>query len=232
MSLSSIKKISSLLLCSCFICCILMGCGAFSNQDKMAKVGKPLERPEEYLPIDKNKLHQLGETVLTLYPDKPGSPYASMEYTMKTAVLYEQPEDAGIDMNQVLVTGDLVYDLETGIPETAPDVSKLSFLLVDVVIRNPGREYQNITELDVVCRMDEEGKLGWTGYPAYFSMPEEARDELDAYNYHLPVNESMEAWVGWWIDMEQCRKKENLYLALNHGSEEGLGIEAYWELNL
>lgn len=77
--------------------------------------------------------------------------------------------------------------------------------------------------------MNEEGKLGWTGYPAYFSMPEEARDDSDGYNYFLPVGQSMEAKVGWWIDMEQC-KKENLYLSLNHGSEESL--EAYWELKL
>lgn len=228
---SLIKKASSLLLCSSFLCGVLAGCSVTLDQDKYAKVGKPVERPEEQLQTD--KIYQLGETVSTMFPDnlryKPdGYPYASMEYTLQAAALYEHPEEAGIDMGQVLVNGEVCYDLETEVPYD-PDYSQTSFLLCDVLIRNPGIGYPNITELGVVCRMNEEGKLGWTGYPAYFSMPEEARDDSDGYNYFLPVGQSMEAKVGWWIDMEQC-KKENLYLSLNHGSEESL--EAYWELKL
>ena len=40
------------------------------------------------------------------------------------------------------------------------------------------------------------------GYPAYFSKPEEVEDSTDYYNFNLPADQSIDAKVGWWVDLE------------------------------
>ena len=126
--------------------------------------------------------------------------------------------------------GDLLYDMDTEMPVPL-DTSKVSFLLCDVKIKNINLDLDqlNITALDVVCLTADGNELRHTGLPAYFS---EASDELSGqkyYDYELSAGQSMDAKIGWWIDLGQC-KKENLYVMYNFGGD--LDTQRLWKLDL
>ena len=91
------------------------------------------------------------------------------------------------DKAKVLMEGDRLYDIETRIPVSPLDTSKLSFLLCDVSIKNINLDLGelNITELQMACLKPDGKELRSTGLPAYFS---EAADEVDGPKYyHLDI---------------------------------------------
>lgn len=183
------------------------------------------ERPQR---VQEDKIHEFGEAVPLLNPTPQDPKRIGAEYTIKSATLYNTPEEAGLDRNHLLTGEEQRYDLATEMPSPL-DVSKTGFLLCDINVKNIYSEYMNITALTLVHRMDSEQKLKMVGYPAYFAKPEAVEDSTDYYNFNLPVNQSMDAQVGWWVDLEQC-KKENLYLMFNHGGDKE--YQEYWELGL
>lgn len=183
------------------------------------------ERPQQ---VQEDKMHGFEEAVPLLDPTPQDPKRIGAEYTIKSAALYDTPEEAGLDRDQLLTGEEQCYDLVTEMPSPL-DVSKAGFLLCDISIKNIYSEYMNITVLSLVHRMDDDQELKLVGYPAYFAKPEEVEDSADYYNFYLPVNQSMDAQVGWWVDLEQC-KKENLYLMFNHGGDKE--YQEYWELGL
>ena len=91
------------------------------------------------------------------------------------------------DKAKVLMEGNRLYDIETRIPVSPLDTSKLSFLLCDVSIKNINLDLGelNITELQMACLKPDGKELRSTGLPAYFS---EAADEVDGPKYyHLDI---------------------------------------------
>ena len=223
MSEFSRKKVILLIVGICIMCNLLAACSMIP--DKNVKTGETPTRPQYLQP---QNVHQLGEIGTLGNPTLRNEKQIGAEYTIKTATLYENPETAGIDTNQVIKDSEVCYDLSTDIPYT-PDFSKTWFLLCDVSIKNISLEYMNITALSLVYLPGEKEELKRTGLPAFFSKPQEVEDETDYYNFNLPVNKSVDVKIGWWIDMEQC-EKENLYLMLNYGGDKE--FQQYWELGL
>ncbi len=181
--------------------------------------------------FQKDKVVGLGETEPLCFPTNDNPERIGIECTVNAAKLYNTPEEAGLDGTQVRTdTDDLLYDMETEVPVPL-DTSKVSFLLCDVKIKNINLDLGelNITALDVVCLTPDGKELRHSGLPAYFS---EASDEMGGpqyYDFELPVGQSMDAKIGWWIDLEQY-KKENLYVMYNFGGN--LDIQRLWELDL
>ncbi len=225
MAVNEKKKILAIviagMICMSATACSMIGGGGFLGKGN----GESNERPQR---LQEGRLHSMGEAALLAAPTKQDPQLKGAEYTVHTAALYENPEEAGIDTSQILTDGDTHYDLETGEP-TKPDVSKAAFFLCDVTIKNIRLEYMNITELSLVCLPEGSEELKMVGYPAYFSKPEEVEDSTDYYNFNLPADQSIDAKVGWWVDLEECRK-ENLYLMLNYGGDKE--YQEYWKLDL
>lgn len=194
----------------------------------------PWEKSEEIQNrkmFQKDKVVGLGETEPLYFPTNDNPERIGIECTVNAAKLYNTPEEAGLDGTQVRTdAGDLLYDMDTEMPVPL-DTSKVSFLLCDVKIKNINLDLDqlNITALDVVCLTADGNELRHTGLPAYFS---EASDELSGqkyYDYELSAGQSMDAKIGWWIDLGQC-KKENLYVMYNFGGD--LDTQRLWKLDL
>ncbi len=194
----------------------------------------PWEKSEERLSgkvFQEDKVLQLGETEQLGFPTNENPEKIGIECAVKTAKLYQTPEEAGLDGIQVRTEGDLLYDIETELPVVSLDTSKLSFLLCDVNIKNINLDLgeQNITMLGVACLTPDGKELRELGLPAYFSESVDTKDGSHYYNFELPAGQSMDAKVGWWIDLEQY-KKENLYVIYNFGGD--LDIQRLWKLDL
>ncbi len=225
MAVNRKKKILTIVIIGA-VCIFTSACSKIGNIGQFSKEnGESNERPQR---LQEDRLHSLGETALLAAPTKQNPQLKGAEYTVHTAALYENPEAAGIDTSQILTGGDTHYDFETGEP-TEPDVSKAAFFLCDVTIKNIRLEYMNITALSLVCLLEGSEELKMVGYPAYFSKPEEVEDSTDYYNFNLPADKSIDAKVGWWVDLEECRK-ENLYLMFNYGGDKE--YQEYWKLDL
>lgn len=178
-----------------------------------------------------DKVLQMGETEPLCYPTKDDPERIGIEYTVNAAKLYNTPEEAELDKAEVLTEGDLLYDIETEAPVSPLDTSKLSFLLCDVSIKNVNLDLGelNITDLQVAGLKPDGKELRSTGLPAYFS---EAADEMGGPKYYhldIPAGQSVDAKIGWWIDLEQY-KKENLYVTYNLGGV--IYIQRFWKLDL
>lgn len=229
------------------ICVFLPGCSKSTNVKSLEKEGnstkkevsntgkqlrgvdeKPVETLDRVQTLQKDKVHPLGEKAFILLPSNQDMNEA--ECTVHAAKLYRTPEDAGINRNQVLAEGSLHYDMETDMP-TSFDVSKASFLLCDIGIKNINLNPTdtNITLLSLVCLTLDGKELKLVGLPAYFSESIDVPEGSKYYHFELPADQNMDAKVGWWVDPEQC-KKENLYLMYNYRGMEK--IQQYWDLEL
>lgn len=224
----SIKKIIMAVamvgLCSCF----LLAC---SGNGKDANGGKAIKTQDDSQYLGKNNVHTLGEKV-SLVSSTPQDPNTvKMECTVKAATLYDKPEAANIARTQVLTSEDCHLDLKTGMG-TPLDFSKVHFLLCDITIKNIhiGSGDTNITDLSLVYLLPDTKKLvKVAALPAYFSKSQSDVNASDYFHYKLPVGQSMDAKIGWWVDLNEC-KKENLYVMYSYGGDKK--YQQAWKLGL
>lgn len=196
--------------------------GSMQNQEK--KVDTP-DRPQH---LQKDKIHTFGEVVSLAEPTNQDPGRIGAEYTVRAAKFFDNYKEAEIDENQLIKDGEVHYDLNTESPSDF-DISDAGFLLCDITVKNIKSESMNITSITLVCMEEDGNELKMVGFPAYFDKPDEVKDKRDYYNFYLPAGQSMDAKVGWWVDLQQC-KKENLYLVYNYGGDQE--FQQYWELNL
>lgn len=191
---------------------------------------KPDEEPDWGQAMPWDKVLPLRETKALVNPTNNNPERVGIECAVNAAELYKTPKEAGLDDVHVLTDGSLCYDIETSSPRSL-DVSKASFLLCDIGIKNISLDVseQNITSLSLVCLTLDEKELKLVGLPAYFSESVDVKDGSKYYHYELPADQSVDAKVGWWVDLEQC-KKENLYVMYNFRGDEK--IQCIWELDL
>ena len=219
----------------CF-CLFLSGC---SHNTKVNDLGEIIslgekwgEMSDQVETLQNDKAHSLGETALLASPTNQNPERIGAECTVNTATLYKTPGEAGIDETQVSTEGDIHFDFDiaTDIPPSF-DVSKANFLVCDIRMKNINftSDDMNITMLSLVYLMPYEQELKLVGYPAYFSESIDILGNPNYYHFELPVDQSMDAKLGWWVDLEQC-KKENLYVMYNHGGMEE--IQQCWKLEL
>lgn len=211
-----------------FLCVFLSSCSKIGKIDgpNWGKGEGETVNKQQYLQED--KIHALNETAPLKLPTNQNPNRIAAEYTIKTAKLFDEPEEAEIDRKYILMDGDVHYDIKTGIP-AALEENKSSFLLCDVAVENINSEFMNITELSLVYLTPEEKELKLVGLPAYFSESIREGDSKDYYDFEIPAGQSKDMKVGWWVDLEEC-KKENMYLMLNYRGDETL--QQYWKLNL
>lgn len=179
-----------------------------------------------------DKVLQLGETASLGFPTVDNPKRIGAECTVNAAKLYNNPKEAGLDEKKVLTdAGDLLYDIETEIPVSPLDTSKLSFLLCDVSIKNISLDLGelNITMLNVAGLTSDGKELRHTGLPAYYSEAVHEISDRHFYDFDIPAGQSVDIKIGWWIDLEQY-KKENLYVIYNFGGD--YGLQSLWKLDL
>lgn len=222
------KKFLALIIAFGFACLPLTACSLIGN-DAQKNFGKGEEvapyRPQH---LQKDKLHSLRESAPFAHPTNQNKKAVGAEWTVKTATLFKNPQEAGISMDEVLTDNETHYDLQTGEP-SGVDLSKSSFLLCDITIKNISSEYMNITDLSLVYLPERDKELKLVGLPAYFFKPKEVEDSTDYYNFKLPVDKTVDTKVGWWVNLEEC-KKENLYLMFSYGGDSE--YQQFWNLNL
>lgn len=219
------------LICGCILlsACSKNGKGITQNsEDDSGKAIKTQDNPQS---LGKDNVHALGEMASLLDPTPQNPNMVGMECTVKAAALYDKPEAANIARTQVLTSGDCHLDLKTGMP--APlDFSKVHFLLCDVTIKNihTGLGDTNITALSLVYLLPDTKKLVSVAVlPAYFSKSQSDVNASDYFHYKLRVGQSMDAKIGWWVDLDEC-KKENLYVMYNYGGDKK--FQQAWKLDL
>lgn len=214
------------IVCLCFF---LSSCS--KGRSKEQNFGKGAEKtPKRTQYLQKENVHALGNTAPYGEPTNQNPKNIGLEFTVKTAKLFKSAEEAGIDGKQVLRSNDCHYDIKMGVPVPF-DVSKANFLLCDVSVKNINTQDMNITALSLVYLTPDKKDLKLVGFPAYFSKSKSGSDieNPDYYHFELPVRESMDTKIGWWVDLSEC-KKENLYLMLNYRGVKKL--QQYWELGL
>lgn len=216
------------------VCILLSACSSNTKVNSLGEIiglGKKWgEMPDQVQTLQNDKVHSLGETALLAFPTNQNPERIGAECAVNMAELYKTPGEAGIDETQVKTEGDLHYDFVTETP-TFFDVSKANFLLCDIGIKNINltSDDMNITMFSLVYLMPDEKQLRLVGFPAYFSESIDMLGNPRYYHFELPIDQSMDAKLGWWVDLEQC-KKENLYVMYNHRGEEK--IQQFWKLEL
>ncbi len=212
------------LFCSFFLLSACSGKGKGSE--------KAIEEENNPQSLGKDNVYALGETVSLVGPTPQDPNMVVMECAVNAATLYDKPEAADIDSTQVLTSPDCHLDLKT---ETAApfDFSKAHFLLCDITIKNihMGLGDTNITALSLVYLLPDTKELVAVAVlPAYFSKTQGSDvNASDYFHYKLPVGQSMDAKIGWWVDLDEC-KKENLYVMYNYGGDKK--FQQAWKLDL
>lgn len=208
---------------------LLSACSSGKETGKI-KEEKSIETANRPQCLQEGRVHALLETALLPFPTNQNPENIGAECAVKTAKLFKTPEEVGIDEKQVSVSPDCHYDIKTEMPTTV-DVSKSNFLLCDVTIKNINMDLSdmNITLLSLVYLVPDTEELTLVGLPAYFSQSLDQEGGQKFYHFELPAGESMDASVGWWVDLAEC-KKENLYVGYNYGGD--LEFQHYWKLDL
>lgn len=215
------------LVCSC----IFLSACSKSGKGVAQNFGKGSEKTQNKVQsLGKNNVHPLCETASLLWPTNQNPNRVGMECTVKAATLYAKPEAANIDRTQVSTDKECHYNLKTEEPETL-DFSKAHFLLCDVTLKNIhlNQDEMNITALSLVYLSPDTKELKPIGFPAYFPKSKSSVGASDYYHYALPVGQSMDAKIGWWVDLNEC-KKENLYVVYNYSGDKT--IQQAWKLGL
>ncbi len=207
----------------------LSACSSGKGTGKIMKE-KPIETANRPQRLQEGRVHALGETASLPFPTDQNPEMIGAECAVKAARLFKTPEEVGIDGKQVSTSPDCHYDIKTEEP-TPVDISKSNFLLCDITIKNinMGLSDMNITLLDLVYLVPDKDELKLVGLPAYFSQSLDQEGGQKFYHFELPAGESMDASVGWWVDLTEC-KKENLYVGYNFGGDEE--FQQYWKLDL
>lgn len=218
----------------CIICfCIgLTACSKIGVVKRSGDFGKGSNIDvSEKVQLDQKKVYDFGETVASTEAIEGNPQNIGLEYTFSKAAVFESPEEAGIKREQ-MNQGAESYNLSTGEPEFQ-DVDDCSMLLCDFEVKNinhVNKDMLNITELYLVYCIPEDEEVKLTGYPVYFSKSKSFESgDSHYYSFELIKGQSVNAQIGWLVDLRKLEKR-NLFLCIGfEGDEE---YRQYIQLNL
>lgn len=147
--------------------------------------------------------------------------------TINKATMFADISKAGIDINEMCsLSPDLDIQDEDGKPK-----SGVKFILIELTMQNVrGTEERNITSMSLHCADTPTELSGnmegsffevYPSTPAYFSNPTGKRindDWKDYYKYRLPVRQTKNLKVGWYVDTGKYNTS-NLYLIVSDFDE-------------
>lgn len=215
------KRKTAALLCGVLL---LAGCGNAKTQENTMDTAGEAERPvqtEETLQEDGDIGAQAdrdekgdGAVVIEAGPDKKIYEAGSVTYTLYDFKLYESPEEAGIDPNEML-TIDAKYYMDRSI-----------FLTVQADLRNidyTGGDKEgeiNVSQFTIAPNQQDE-TLQWEGsYPVYLS--EHGTEETDYYHVYVKPGEVKTVTLGFYVPVKDAgelrsRCKISLYGSYDEG---------------
>ena len=181
--------------------------------------------PEEMSILSK-QICGLGEEVSEIDIDKGKVIPNAFVYRVKKATIFKDITEAGISEGMLpsYIEGDF-FD-EDG--KIKPGVK---FLVVEMTVKNIcGSTERTITSFDLLYADSMKETLDKTReidffelpLPAYFSHPsgsQRGEDWPEYYHYNLPVGQSKDLKVGWYIDFGQYNPS-NIYLVFNRYEDE------------
>jgi hypothetical protein len=191
---------------------IMPGITQEQPQTVEAKSEQPVAIGEKVNAVDAN----MGEVI----PD-------ALIYTVNGASLFSDAVEAGIGSESMAayIEGGVLDD--GGNPRTG-----VKFLLVEMSVQNiRAVSERNISSVEVLCmaQSDTESDLSAESEffempaPAYFSNPSGVKNAdgewKDYYSYSLPVGQTKNLKVGWYVDLANYRQSD-LVLAFNRGLPE------------
>jgi hypothetical protein len=204
---------------------MLSACSSASGRHESGKTdGKGLaidygkgndETPSKQEFLDGNKIFDIGEAVTATdaIPENPDNP--GIQYTARKAQLWSSPEEAGISREQMQERQES-YNLSTGEPEFWT-IDDSGFLLCDVNLKNMNdlnARDAHIGALSLVNVAPSTKEVTLVGYGVYFSKSKNDPKGDRFQHYALPKGKSMDAQVGWLVDLKQYNPK-NLYLCVD-----------------
>lgn len=210
---------------------------ACTNEQKMDAIDKtkkteiatpdPDAPPEaEVKSIVSNQIMKLGEEIAEMdVKDGEAIPEALL-YTIKKAIIYQDISEAGISEDAMLPSYD--EDILDSKGKIKPGVK---FLIVEMTVKNicalPERNITSFLLLYADCTKEASDNTSEIEFfdlplPSYFSNPTGERvgeDWKQYYDYRLPVGQSKDIKVGWYIDLEKYNSSD-LYLVFNRDVDE------------
>lgn len=158
----------------------------------------------------------------------------ALVYTVNKTTLFSDIAEAGI------VQEDMVPFIEDSLLDEKGELkSGVKFLLFEMTVKNIRAEpMRNITSLNLLYAdsiteiSDKTSTMSFLDLPcpAYFSNPSGSRvgDEWkEYYTYNVPVGQSKNIKVGWYVDLDQY-DQSNLYLIFNRDNDEEKLFKLYF----
>jgi len=198
--------------------------GQQGNDKKDAEIHTPIPdgiQSSEKKDVGANQMGKMGDGISGIDVDNGKLIPDALTYTVNKATLFADIADAGIQQDAMNP-----YVKSSLLDENGKIKSSVKFLLVEVMVKNnralPSR---NITSFQLLhADSANESSDGSTemdffdiSEPSYFSHPSGAKagDNWDQYyDYSLPVGQSKNLKVGWYVDLD-AYGSSNLYLAFN-----------------
>lgn len=237
--MKTVKKSGGTLFAGLMLLCVLTACHVNPNpldmiaNDKVNR-GKEAEimpgiteqQPQDII-VPPEQVGALGERIQGIDIQNGKVIPNALAYTVNKATIFEDITKAGIE--ESAMTPFVSSSLQDEIGKLLPSVK---LLLIELTVQNVRAEPdRNITSFEILCADTDtmSSSSAETSFfelfpsePAYFSNPTGKRvgDEWkDYFYYKLPVGQSKNIKVGWYVDTEQY-DPGNLYFIFNRYYDE------------
>ena len=198
--------------------------GQKMNKEKQTEIVRPDPdaSPEaEEKSVASDQIVEQGEEVAEMDVDNGEAIPDALLYTIKRAAIYQDISEAGISEDAMQPSYD--EDILDSKGKIKPSVK---FLVVEMTVKNIcALSERNITSFSLLYAdstnkvSDHTSEIDFFDLPlpSYFSNPTGTRvgeDWKQYYDYRLPVGQSKDIKVGWYIDLERYNSSD-LYLVFN-----------------
>ncbi|MFP3154661.1 hypothetical protein LQZ18_09590 [Lachnospiraceae bacterium ZAX-1] len=187
-------------------------------------IGELMEKGEDvplpYIPtvLDNSKILSPNEVLHALYPITENENNPGLDYTLKSAAIFDTPEAAGLDKSQMREDAECVNPKSEYYPTefSLYDISDCQILVVELTIKNISHynQYDNsigIAEMSPVYADPQTGEIVVVCiFPLYFSASKSEPNQHDFAYYLLAKDQSIDVKVAYPILPEFSA--ENLYL--------------------
>lgn len=196
-----------------------------ANQTEIATPDPAATSEPETKDVLPNNIRKMGEDVSERDVQNGKAIPDALVYTVEKATLFTDIAEVGISQDAMQPS------VEEFLDENGEMKSSVKFLVVEMTVKNVSAlPERNITSFQLLCAdstketSDRTTEIDFFDlpYPSYFSNPSGSKvgdDWKQYYDYSLPVGQSKDLKVGWYVDLEQY-DPSNLYLVFNRGHDE------------
>lgn len=208
--------------------CALTACDSPSNtytdkgKETQIMPGITEQQPQQFT-VPPEQLGEMGKPVGAADVQNGTMITDALFYTVNKVTMFENSQAAGLSADVMKP-----YSEEALLNDNGELSSGVKLVLMEVTVQNVrANPKRNITDLNLLCADTDSLSAGSTeasffelfpSVPAYFSNPTGKRigdDWKEYYAYSLPVGQSKNLTVGWYVDTEQY-DPQNLYLTFGY----------------